>query len=97
MTGRRERSKVMKRSVIALGIGAALLVAPSVANAASVPQVRSQVVDSQLTRSEQLLRPQLVRRQVARQQIVRQVVRPGLVRSERVSALRISEHLLQLR
>ena len=91
----------MKRTIVIAGIAGALLVAPSVASAASVPQVRSQVVDSQLVRSEvvssQLVRPQLVRRQVARQQIVRQVVRPGLLRSQRASALRISEHLLHLR
>ena len=91
----------MKRSIVIFGIAGALLVAPSVASAASVPQVRSQVVDSQLVRSElvrpQLLRPQLVRQQVARQQVVRQVVRPGLVRAERAGALRISVHFLQLR
>ena len=73
----------MKRSIVIVGIAGALLVAPSVASAASVPQVRSQVVDSQLVRSQlvrpQLVRPQLVRQQVSHQQIVRQVVRPGLL------------------
>jgi hypothetical protein len=99
--GHRERSQVMKRSIVVIGIAGALLVAPSVASAASVPQVRSQVVDSQLVRSQlvrpQLVRPQLVRQQVSHQQVVRQVVRPGLVKAERASALRISVHLLQLR
>ena len=54
----------MKRTIVIAGIAGALLVAPSVASAASVPQVRSQVVDSQLVRSQQV-RSQVLRSQRA--------------------------------
>ena len=86
----------MKRTVITLGVVGALLVAPSVASAANVAQVRSQVVESQVVRS------QVVRSQVVRQQVVRQVVRPALVRSQllrsqRASVLELSQIRIQLR
>ena len=90
--GHRERSKVMKRTIVIAGIAGALLVAPSVASAASVPQVRSQVVESQLVRS-QLVRSQQVRSQVVRSQQVRSQV----LRSQRAGVLRISQVHLQLR
>jgi hypothetical protein len=90
-----ERSQVMKRTAIALGIVSALLVAPSVASAANVSQVRSEVVRSHVFRS------QIVDSQVYRQQVVRQIVRPGVVRpqlrSQRASALNVSQNRLRLR
>lgn len=95
--GHRERSKVMKRTVVIAGIAGALLVAPSVASAASLPQVRSQVVESQVVDS-QLVRSQLVRSQVVRSQVVRsQQVRSQVLRSQRAGVLRISQVRLALR
>lgn len=72
----------MKRTVVIAGIAGALLVAPSVASAASLPQVRSQVVESQVVDS-QLVRSQQVRSQV--------------LRSQRAGVLRISQVRLALR
>ena len=89
----------MKRTAVVVGIAAALFVAPAVANAASAPQVasqvRSQVVESQIVKQQvakqQVAKQQVAKQQVAKQQVVRQVVRPGLVRSQvrsqRASAL----------
>ena len=72
----------MKRIAIVLGIATAFFVAPSVANAGNVAQVRSQVVESQLVQS-QLVRSQLVRSQQ--------------VRSQRASVLRLSQLRAPLR
>jgi hypothetical protein len=84
MLDQTREEQVMKRTVVVLGIAAALFVAPSVANAASAPQVRSQVVESQVVES-----------QLYRSQVVRQIVRPQLVkqqfRSQRASALSVSQ------
>ena len=77
----------MKRIAIVLGIATAFFVAPSVANAGNVAQVRSQVVESQLVQS-QLVRSQLVRSQQVRSQVLR---------SQRAGVLRISQVHLQLR
>jgi hypothetical protein len=89
----------MKRTVITLGVVGALLVAPSVASAASVPQVRSQVVEPQVLR-QQVVR-QVVEPQVLRRQVVRQVVRPAHVtsqlKSQRANALKLSQIRIQLR
>jgi hypothetical protein len=97
--GHRERSQVMKRTVITLGVVGALLVAPSVASAANVVQVRSQVVESQVLR-QQVVR-QVVDSQVLRQQVVRQVVRPAHVtsqlKSQRANALKLSQIRIQVR
>ena len=73
----------MKRVALALGITAAMGVAPSIASAGNVESqvVKSQVVESQLVRS-QLVRTQLVRSQLVRTQLVRtQLVESALVRS----------------
>ena len=74
----------MKRTAVVFGIAAALFVAPAVANAASAPQVESQV-------KSQAVESQIVKEQVVREQVVRQVVRPALLRSQlrsqRASAL----------
>ena len=87
----------MKRTIVIAGIAGALLVAPSVASAANVAQVKSQVVESQVVHS-QLVRSQLVRSQVVRSQQVRsQQVRSQVLRSQRAGVLKISQVRLQLR
>src|SRR4026207_2007118 len=61
-----KKEPVMKRIAIVLGIATAFFVAPSVANAGNVAQVRSQVVEPQLVQS-QLARSQLGRAQAGRE------------------------------
>jgi hypothetical protein len=81
----RREEQVMKRTVVIVGILAAFLVAPSVANAGNVAQVRPQVVESDLVRSqvvEQQVVRQVVRQQVVRQVVSRQVVRQQVVRKQ---------------
>jgi hypothetical protein len=46
MRDRTREEQIMKRTAVVLGISAAFLVAPSLANGGNVTQVRSQVVDS---------------------------------------------------
>ena len=81
----------MKRIAIALGtvVVTVFLVAPSVAGAGNVAQVRSQV------------RPQVVESQIVESQVVRQVVRQGLVRqqvrSQQARVLRLSPLRAQIR